>query len=145
MRTLSFLAVALLMLSSCFAVEGSDRVLQQNEISSFKVADTHLPATASNARVYETRFQDTLMFLTFEASEADARRFATEVLRTPPRHDGFATLSGGDMAPSWWQPRRTPQSEAGNRHDGQQQISLDLLLVPAAGRATVWLRGGWPG
>lgn len=141
----AFLAAALLLLSSCFAVEGNDHILQQNEIASFEVAGTRLPATAANARVYETRFQDTLMFLTFEASEADARRFATEVLRAPPTRDGFATLSGGDMAPSWWQPRRTPQSEAGHSNDGQRQISLDLLLVPAAGRATVWLRGGWPG
>ncbi|HYD14433.1 MAG TPA: hypothetical protein VEC11_16425 [Allosphingosinicella sp.] len=135
---------AVLLLPSCgFSGTESDRVLRQNEIEGFQVADTRLPASATNVRVFETRFQDTLMMLSFEASEADARRFATQILRMPPTRDGVASVDGGDMAPSWWQPRRTPQSEAGSWSSDRQQLNVKLLLVPAGGRATVWLIGGW--
>ena len=138
-----FLIAALMCLASCFAADEDDRTLRQNEIASFRLADVRLPSSAANVRVFTSHFQDTHLFMTFESEESEARRFATEILRAPPTRGGSGPSNGGDLAPSWWEPNPTPNSDAGQWESVERQMNVKLLLVPSTGRTTVWLEAGF--
>jgi hypothetical protein len=96
-----------------------------------------LPPSASNVWFVEKHFLDTYQMVRFDASLADARAFARNLLdgRSPVRgHDPRLQYFGTDL--EWWLRDFPANAEGGAKHDGH--LRAQVVIVPDNERATVW-------
>ena len=98
-----------------------------------------LPPSASNVWNNEHKFQDATQRLRFDASIADARRFARAILRREPvagEPELYNMWANGEL--DWWIDAYPPAGVGGRLND-YPNGSTFLVLQPMGDRARVWI------
>ncbi|WP_114953559.1 hypothetical protein [Sphingosinicella terrae] len=129
-------------LSGCgFASLGEDEQRQVADGRGAEVrligTEVRLPSSATEVRLFDRRFQDSLQWVRFEAPLADARRFAEAVIGRPlvlGEDPGLAPPEGID----WWFAAYPIGGEGGSR--SESRTTIGLVLQPRGALATVWMR-----
>lgn len=99
-----------------------------------------LPQSASNVWHFENKFQDAIQLLRFDASLADARRFARAVLRGNPVR-GQPPIGRMAADYDWWIRAYPPGGEGGEFQD-YPYGEVVLILQPTGDRARIWVLTG---
>jgi len=138
--------IAFLWLGGCdpfSAVTTDDRVLTPTQAASFDllVPGRRLPSSASNVHVYTKHFQDTVLYVRFNAPVGEARDFAQNLIGRPLARDGYVNMTGPDA--DWWiSPDILQKSERGEDSiiDGDGLPAVSVAILPSGSTATVWIK-----
>jgi hypothetical protein len=110
--------VAICSLPACDPFEAvstnEEIIVPQNKVSSIEllVPGRKLPLSAKNVRVFEKHFQDTILYVRFDANAEEARAFAEQLVGQPLTRNSYANMRGPDV--DWWiSEDLVPQTERG--------------------------------
>lgn len=141
MRAIVPTIAATLALAACDPGLGTeeDYSVPASEVGTVQIfsAEHRLPPSAKNVRIHRRHFQDTVLFVRFDAPPGDARAFAERLTgQTLRAGEGDVSSWGRDLG--WWIDR---YPEGGEGAVGAIGPNADARVVVAPGKtdATVWV------
>lgn len=119
-------------------------VIPQSQVASFEllIPSRKLPPSARNVRVFVRHFQDTSLWVRFDANAVEAREFAEKILGAPLTRDtSVLDLERGPKVDWWISEDRLAQAERGEDMiaDGNDSPPVAIALLYNGDTATVWL------
>jgi len=146
----SLLAVLIcLALCACdpFAALGSvdeEFEVPQNQVAGIEliVPERRLPPGAHNVRMRVKHFQDTIVYVRFDAPTTEARSFAERLIGRPLSRRSYAEMGAPDGTEWWISTELLNVAEKGEDRivDGDGLPSVSIALIPHGDIATVWLK-----
>ncbi|MEN3747969.1 hypothetical protein TPR58_12405 [Sphingomonas sp. HF-S3] len=141
MPTLAALALAALALAGCDPGLGTeeDYSVPPSEVGTVQIfsPEHRLPSSAKNVRIHRRHFQDTVLFVRFDAPPDDARAFA-ERLTGQKLRAGEGDVSSWGRGLGWWIDRYPEQGKGAVGTIGANATAR-VVVHPGTPDATVWI------